>query len=456
MPRARYKQLVDRFASDIRTGNLAPGSRLPTHRELAGSEGVALVTASRAYAELEKMGLISGEQGRGTFVRETTLPPGQGIDQRPVPKGTLDLNFNSPSIDGQSQLLREALRQLSVSGELEPLLHYQPHSGRQHERSIIATHLKQRDLHVDADQVLITSGAQHGLAITALALLNPGDIVAVDSLIYPGFKTVAEVSRLELAPLPFTESGPDLEALQKLCRQRRVKAVYTQPTLHNPLGWVLSLAQREALVAIAREHDLMLIEDAAYAFHADHPPPPVSQIAPERSIYISGLSKSLATGLRCGFLAAPIEYVAQLERAIRATTWNTPGLITALACQWVADGTVTQLEEQKREDARARQLIVRQVFNDWDYIAHPNAYFIWLPLPAEVRADRVCAELLEQGISVASAEPFATTEHAPHALRLALGSVKPKQLEAALLKVKEVIEDNAALMGTRVIKRRES
>ena len=81
MARARYKQLVDTFAADIRTGILAPGTRLPTHRELAAREGLALVTASRVYAELEAMGLVSGETGRGTYVRETALPPGQGVDQ---------------------------------------------------------------------------------------------------------------------------------------------------------------------------------------------------------------------------------------------------------------------------------------------------------------------------------------------------------------------------------------
>ena len=73
MAHARYKQLVDRLAADIRCGRLAPGTRLPTHRQLAAREGLALVTASRVYAELDAMGLVSGETGRGTFVREASL-----------------------------------------------------------------------------------------------------------------------------------------------------------------------------------------------------------------------------------------------------------------------------------------------------------------------------------------------------------------------------------------------
>ena len=94
MSRSRYKSLVDAFADDIRSGRLSPGTRLPTHRELAAHEGLALVTASRVYAELEAMGLVSGEIGRGTFVRETSLPPGHGIDQPDVTAGMLDLNYN--------------------------------------------------------------------------------------------------------------------------------------------------------------------------------------------------------------------------------------------------------------------------------------------------------------------------------------------------------------------------
>ena len=291
MPRARYKQLVDQFAADIRSGTLPPGTQLPTHRQLASQHGIALVTASRVYAELESMGLVSGETGRGTFVRETGLPPGHGIDQPAMADGVLDLNFNSPSLPGQSDLLRNALRKLASSGDLEALLHYQPHAGRTHERAIIADHLKSRQLSVDAEQVLIVSGAQHGLATTVMGLMKPGDVVAVDALIYPGFKAVAEAQHLELAPIPFSEHGPDLDALEQLCQARTVRAVYTMPTLHNPMGWVLNLAQRERFIEIARQHDLIIIEDAAYAFHAENPPPPIAALAPERTVYVSGIPR---------------------------------------------------------------------------------------------------------------------------------------------------------------------
>ncbi|OOV96685.1 MULTISPECIES: aminotransferase-like domain-containing protein [Pseudomonas] len=439
MPRARYKSLVDTFAEAIRSGQLLPGTRLPTHRQLAAEHGLALVTASRVYSELEAMGLVSGETGRGTFVREIALPPGQGSGQMTVAAGLLDLNFNYPSLPGQAELLRTALRQLALSGDLEALLRYQPHAGRVHERAAVARHLLNRGLTVQAEQVLVVSGAQHGLAVSMMTLLKPGDVVAVDALTYSGFKVLAETLHLELVAIPVTASGPDLDRLHSLCRQRPVRAVYSMPTLHNPLGWVMSLAQRERLVAIARQHNLMIIEDGAYAFLAEDAPPPLATLAPERTVYIGGLSKSVATGLRVGFIAAPMAWVNGLERTIMATTWNVPGVMSAIAVGWLEDGTVTQLEAQKRADAQARQALTAQVLTGVKTISHPSSYFLWLPLAEDARADQVAMTLQRAGISVSTAEPFAVSAQVPHALRLALGSVPMAALREALVKVRKVV-----------------
>lgn len=440
---ARYKVVVDAFASDIRAGRLPSGTRLPTHRQLAAREGIALVTASRVYAELEAMGLVSGEQGRGTFVRDIALPPGHGIDQQSLAEGTIDLNFNYPSLPGQADTLRHALRELSTSGDLEALLRYQPHRGRPHDRATVGRHLQQRGLAVSAEQVLIVSGAQHGLATTIMATLQAGDVVAADALTYPGFKVLAHALRLELAPLPVTQHGPDLDALEQLCAERRVRAVYAMPTLHNPLGWVMDAPTRARMVKIARRHDLLIIEDASYAFLAEESPPPLAALAPEVTVYVSGLSKSVATGLRVGFVAAPVPVVPAIERAIRATTWNTPAITTAIACRWLEDGTVSRLEARKRDDARTRQSMARDVLAGLPQISHPSSYFVWLPLPEGARADRIAASLSREHISVSTAEPFATSAHTPQAIRLALGSTDLHSLRATLSKVRQVVEADA-------------
>jgi DNA-binding transcriptional MocR family regulator len=437
---ARYKRLVDRFATEIRSGQLPPGTRLPTHRQLAATEKVALVTATRVYAELEAMGLVIGEAGRGTFVREIALPASLGMDQQAIAADIVDLNFNYPALPEQAELLRSALRQLAVSGDLDAFLRCHPHAGRPHERAIFTQHLAISGVEVKPEQLLVVNGAQHGLAVVVMALLQPGDVVAVDALTYPGFKALAEQCRLDLVPLPASDSGPDLDTLERLCKKRPVRAIYAMPTVHNPLGWVQDIESRTRLVALARRHDLILIEDAPYAFLEQNPPPPLAALAPERCVHVTALSKSVAAGIRVGFIASPIAWIPRLERVIRATIWNTPAAMTSLACAWLADGTVGRLVSEKRRDAMTRQAVVAEVLAGMRPISHPASYFIWLPMPEDVRAEAVAISLLERRISVSTAEPFSVGASTPHALRIALGSVDLKTLRQALSIVREVIE----------------
>ncbi len=438
MPQARYKQLVDSLAQDIRQGRLKPGTTLPTHRQLASREGISLATATRTYAELQAMGLVAGEIGRGTFVREP-IPLGQGVEMHADSGDLIDLTFNYPTLPTQTELLRSALRQLATAGELESLLRYQPHAGRTHERAIVAEHLKSRGLSVAADAVLIVNGAIHGLAAVAMSLLQPGDVMAVDALSYPGIKVVAENCRLELIALPAAHAGPDLDALEALCRTRKVRAVFCMPTLHNPLGWVMTLAQRHALVDVARRHGLLLLEDAAYAFLEKKAPPPLAALAPDITVYVSSLSKSVAAGLRFGFVSAPAPHVAKISRAIRATVWNTPTLVTSICCSWLQDGTVARLEQEKRHDAKARQAIAAQALTGLGTVCHPASYFVWLPMQEEVRAEAVAMQLRKENILVSTAAPFSMAPRPPQAIRLALGSITHAKLKQALETVTRVL-----------------
>lgn len=438
--KARYKSIVDSFADRIRSGEIPAGTRLPTHRALSTQEHISLATATRVYSELEAMGLVSGETGRGTFVREIALPFGHGIDQHAVATDVLDLNFNYPSLPGQGEILREALRQVAVSGDIESHLRYQPHAGRMTEREIIATYIAGAEFQPQADNVVIVNGAQHGLTITVMGLLRPGDVVAVDALTYPGFKVLAELYHLELIAIPVLADGPDLSTLEALCQKRHVRALYTMPTLHNPLGWVLSRSQRKSLAAIARTYDLLVIEDTAYGYLVRRPPPPVAIYAPERTVYITGFSKNVATGLRVGAVVCPASFRPLLERAVRATTWNTPSLMTALVCNWIEDGTVARFETLKRRDAHQRQAVLKAALGDISCITHPGSYFAWIPLPDEARADRVARVLMDSNISVSTAEPFCTSLVVPQALRIALGSIAMEDLYAALVKVREAVK----------------
>jgi len=436
MPRQRFQDIVDQMVGRIRSGTLVPGVRLPTVRAMARTQGMAVSTVARAYAQLQALGLIVGEAGRGTFVCDPDVPRGSGLSQAGAAGGVVDMSFNYPTLPDQVQMLRDGLRQLAAEGDLEALLHSHPHGGRRHERAVVAQHLERRGLQVTADQVLIANGAQQALATACTSFLMPGDVIAADALTYFGFKSLAQSLRLEIAAVPGDGVAMDIDALERLCQRRRIRAVYTMPTMHNPLGQVMSAERRQRLAAIARHRNLLLIEDAAFAFLAEPAPAPLFTHAPERCIYVSGLSKSVAAGLRFGMIAAAPELVPAMRDTIRNTTWSSPALSVALGCRWIETGEVDDLEIRKRLDAADRQKLVQRVLERLDYAGHPTSYYTWLRLHDGLRADQVAAELAGQNILVSTAQAYATTKVVPHALRLALGSVDLPTLGAALGKIR--------------------
>ena len=437
MPKAQYTELAAAVADDIQNGNLPPGTRLATHRAFAEQHGVALATATRAYRELERRGLIVGEKGRGVFVRDLGLPLTLGVEQTAA-EGLIDLVFNMPGEAGDSEVLRAGLKRLAAAGDLDAMLRYQPHGGRPHERKIIASYLDKLGV-IAPERLLITSGGQHGLAITVLGLLRRGDAVGTDALTYPGFKSVAALHGLNLMPIEGVGGSMNADALERKCREEKLRAIYLMPTVHNPLGSVMNEATRRGLVDVARRYDLLIIEDSAYAFLDPDPPPSLLELAPDHTIYIGGFSKSLATGLRLGYLIGPEKHIDKLSHAIRATTWNAPALISALVTGWIEDGTLAIAETTRRRDGAQCQRLCQDIFRDMSVVSHPNASFAWLPLASGQRAEPIITRLIAQGIAVSSGEPFAVTDSAPQALRLAFGGIPKEQLRNAFENVRDQI-----------------
>lgn len=432
------------LATAIQNGKLAPGTKLPTHRAFAEQVNVALATATRAYGELERRGLIIGEAGRGTFVRDLGLPPSLGVRQA-TSEGLIDLVFNMPGDAADADMLRTGLRRLAAAGDLEVMLRYQPHGGRMHERRIIAESLASTLGSIDPEGLLVTSGGQHGLSIIALSLFRRGDAIATDALTYPGFKSVAAMQGLDLVPVEGQHGVMDTDGLERQCRERKVRAVYLMPTVHNPLGTVMSEATRLRIVEIARKHDLLIIEDAAYAFLEPDSPPALVTLAPDRTIHVGSFSKSLATGLRLGYVIAPVTHNDRLLEAIRATTWNAPALISGLVTGWIEDGTLADSEQNRRQDGSERQQLCRNAFDGIPVVSHRNAGFAWLPLDKGVRAEPIVTRLKECGISACGAEPFATTVAIPQALRLAFGGIPKDELPGIFRIIREAVEETSVL-----------
>src|SRR5262245_36097025 len=203
----RYLAIADALAGEISAGRLGPGARLPTHRVLAEKLGVTVGTVSRAYAEAIRRGLVSGEVGRGSFVRREASDLAREDQEQGEDAALIDLGLNFPLVGEEERRLAGSLAALSVGRSLAGLLEYKPHGGTLRHRAAGASWLARTGLDAPAEQVLVCGGAQHAMAVIFSALTRPGDTILTERLTYPGMKALAEMLHLKLAGIEMDDEG---------------------------------------------------------------------------------------------------------------------------------------------------------------------------------------------------------------------------------------------------------
>ena len=433
----RYAAIVDALAEDYAAGGLAGGQRLPTHRELADTLGVTVGTVSRAYAEASRRGLVSGEVGRGTFVR------GPAPEVAPDDDGGLvDLGQNhppEPPAQPQRSALLATLSSLVSRGDVGRLLDYPAAGGNAADREAGAAWIARASVEARPEDVLVCTGSQHGLTVLLATLLEPGDLLLAEELTYAGLKAVASLLHLRLRGLAIDADGLRPDALAEACREGACKAVYLIPTLHNPTTAVMPEERRREIVAVAREHGLAIVEDDVHGLLPPERPRPLAALAPERTYYLTSTSKTLAPGLRIAYVKAPPAMVPRLEASLRATTWAVAPLTAAVASAWIMDGTADALLAARRREARERQAIARERLPGADLASQPEAYYLWLRLPEPWRGERFAAEARARGVLLTPAEAFSVGRAAvPDAVRLCTGAARSRE---ALRRGLDVVAD---------------
>lgn len=410
----RYIAIADAIEQAVRAGILLPDAPLPTQREVADALGVTVGTVTRGYAEAARRGLVRGETGRGTFA----LSQKNGFAQLgrseydDTAAERVDLGLNTPfhALDPD---LASALATLAARDDLQPLLHYHQPRGLLRHRE---TGVRWAALHryeAQPENVLVCSGAQHGMTVTLGALFSPGDRIAVESLTYPLIKPLAKRLRLQLVPVPMDGQGMLPDALAAACQQETVRGLYIMPGCQNPTLAHMPEYRRHEIVAVCRRYGVRIIEDDMYALTLDTVLPPLSALAPELGHFIASTSKALTGGLRTGFVCVPPDSVRRIEAAIEASIWMGASLMAELVTLWVHDGTAARVLRAKRAEAAARNAIARQVLGEWQFNAHATGYYVWLRLPRRWRAVEFAQSAAERGVSVAHMEHFAVGHAQP-------------------------------------------
>lgn len=456
----RYLAIAEAISADVRTGRLKVGERLPTHRDLAYRIGVTVGTVTRAYAEAERRGLIAGEVGRGTYVRDIRaaavgyplresypLREAEAADE----SAPVDLSVNYPVRQSGDDLIGRTLRSLADESGVSALFDYQVNRGLLRHRMAGARLIRNSGLDVPADRIIVTCGAQHAMTVAFTALSRPGDVVLTEALTYPGMKLIAGMLQLRLHGVPMDEHGLKPDAFDAACRSLQPKALYCMPTLQNPTAVTMPEARRREIAKIAETHGVAVIEDDIYGFLDEDAPPPLSQFAPSVGHFVLSVSKCLAPGLRAGFLVVPPGDTAAYAAAVRTTVWMAPPLAVEIAARWIQDGTGERLSSSLRQEAMVRQRMVQARLQGFAYATQPHSLHGWLTLPEPWRASQFAAEARDRGVLVSPAEAFVVARPAPQAVRICTGAVRSREqlargIDTILTLLRSTPEEHLSIM----------
>jgi len=438
----RYQALADAITEAIEAGRLAPGARLPTHRDLAYRLGVSVHTVSQAYAEARRRGDIVGETGRGTFVQARRPDNAQQfiMDQRQA--GVIDLSILRPAWgEIHRGHLGTIFQALAATGEAESMLACRPIAGLTAHREAAAGWLGRLGVEVAPRHVLITNGIAHGMTVALSALVDPGDVVLCDRLTDHGVIALANVLNFRLQGLETDAEGITPAAFAAACERSPVRALVTTPTLNNPTLSLMGSARRREIAALARRHNVTIVEDDPYSVLVPEAPPPLWSFAPERTCYLTSFTKTAVSGLRTGYLAAPEPLIHRIVPRVRATAWMATPLLAEIATRWLADGVIEAMVAWQREALAARQAQAARDLAGHDLVWHPLALHAWLRMPRAWRAAHFVTQLKLRNLVVTSPEPFVVgSGEAPQAVRLCLGGAASlEELAAATGLIRDIL-----------------
>jgi DNA-binding transcriptional MocR family regulator len=436
----KYRAIAQAIGEDIASGQLAPGTRLPPHRDLAWRLGVTVGTISRAYKEAARLNLVGGEVGRGTYVQD---PADTGpTSLAPARNHLIEMTQNSPPLGPHGAALAESLRTLADSRNGNALLGYNSEIGPEAHRRAGAKWLARVGLDVTADDVILMGGAQAALLSALLSFTRANDKVLLERLTYSQLIDGVHFTERHPIPVAIDDEGLEPAALDAACAASGAKVLFLVPTLQNPTNAVMSLERRQAIVEVARRHDLLLVEDDVYGYLIQDRPPPIATLAPERTVYITSASKCLAPGLRVAWVTAPRARLLRLAEAARVFTVTQPALTGAVASQWIEDGRAEELLRWQRQETAARHEIAAQRLAGLDWRGHEAAYHVLLRLPAAWRADDFAAAARQDGIAISPLAPFAVgLDEAEQAVRITLSQPPNRDtLNRALVALRNILE----------------
>lgn len=352
----------------------------------------------------------------------------------PCPPGTIHFTGGAPPVEC---LPVEPLRQaLSIAWQREPTaLWYGETEGHEPLRMAIAARLRQRGANVDPDTILITQGAQQAIDLVARFFLEPGDRVIVEGPTYFGALQVFEPYAVHIEAVPLDEGGVRIDLLEAAFRrQPRPKLFYTVPTFQNPAGVTASAERRQEIVDLAVRYGVVVVEDDPYGeLWFQEPPPPPLRAYWDEVLFLGTFSKTLAPGLRVGWLVAPPQLMKPLIDAKEAADIQSDRLLQrALTAVVTSPWYEEHLDRARRNYAERCQILAaaltRELGDFASWTQPGGGFFLWVTLAASVNTADFLPRCAELGVTFVPGSEF-YPEHPPSpSFRLGFTTLTPEEL----------------------------
>ena len=396
-----YQGLADGLRMLIVDGRLPVGARLPSERALADALRVSRTTVTAAYTELRDDGYLHARRGARSTI---ALPHSPALPPTDAPA---TINLAAAALAAPASAVQEAFAEAArqAAGYLQDTGHDM--KGLLTLRTAIAERYCDRGLPTTPEQVMVTIGAQHAIALIVATYTQPGDRVLVEQPTYPGALTAIATAGARAVPVPVSNDGWDLDAMHAAVRQLAPTLAYLVPDNHNPTGMSLPAEDRKRLCDIIFEtRTRTVVDETLTDVWLDQPvPAPVAASMSTRTdlmITIGSMSKSFWGGMRIGWIRAEPSVLATI-RAIRPAIDLGTSVIEQLAATWLLTTRADDVLPERREILRARRGLLLDLLDrqlpEWRPLPGTGGMSLWVQLPAPV-SSAMCASASRLGVEL--------------------------------------------------------
>jgi 2-aminoadipate transaminase len=477
-----YVQLRDQLRALVHSGELRPGDRIPASRELAVQLGVHRTTVANAYADLESEGLIQGHVGRGTYIAGDLLK--HQFTPPPRSNGNTGLRWEALFADdrgeeGLSRLVPDVPENTIAFVTARPPDEYFPiedlrrccnavlksdgrrilqlgsSDGYPPLKRALGEFLHGEGLPVKPEQLLITDGCQQSIDLLCKAFLRPGDSVVIENPAYPGAIAIFAGARVRCLGVPVETSagrigymGMNLEALESVLMQNRVKMILVTPDFHNPTGTTLPLAERRKLLEIANRFQVPVVEDHIYGRLRLREKAVPSLKSIDRYgivIQIDSFSKVAFPGLRVGWMIGPENVIERLRLVKQATDLHTDQLAQATFAEFLRRGYFEKQLVKMKKIYLARlnameKTLERLMPGGTEWTRPDGGMSVWVTLPAGLDAGELLYQVRGKGVLYVPGRYFYAQNPQPNTLRLGFAGLDEKQIVRGLATLCELLK----------------